>query len=175
MRKTLVSFSLLGLALVTNLEAQQVMLRAHAGIGVEDLYKAGGGVSATVIAPGGKYNIGGRFTYHAGDTFTIPIGVGSADFDLGLYIFAAEFGAQWLSLPVIIRTVANVGAAWAEVAGPAGGSTTSEAHLALGPSLLVALPFGNGGFAGIEAKYWNVQDTQNSFAVYFTIGGVFGR
>ena len=175
MCKTSTLVSLFWLAFVTNLEAQHVMLRAHAGIGTEDIYGAGGGVSATVVTPGGKYNVGGRFTYHTGDTFTFQ----TTTFDADIFIVAAEFGAQLFSGPVIVRTVGNVGGAWVDVASSSSGApgviTTTEVRLALGPSLLVALPLGSGGFVGIEAKYWNITDIEKTFAIYFTIGGAFGR
>jgi hypothetical protein len=177
MGKTLALVSLSWLAFAANLEAQHVMLRAHAGIGAKDIYGAGGGISATVVTPGGKYNVGGRFTYHTGDTFTFQSARGNTQFDADIFIVAAEFGAQLLSEPVIVRTVGNVGGAWVEVgsSGVLGVTTTTEARLALGPSLLVALPLGGGGFAGIEAKYWNITDIEKTFAIYFTIGGAFGR
>ena len=43
----------MALSIGTNLEAQHMMLRAHVGLGAEDIYGAGGGVSATVVAPAG--------------------------------------------------------------------------------------------------------------------------
>lgn len=158
--------TLLLLAVVTPATAQGFLIRLHGGYGIEDGYNAGIGGTVGVNVPfiGGRaFFLGGRVTNHFGKTDDVS-GV-----EAKVLLYGVEFGAQWLARPVVVRMAGGVGVGRATITPPTG-TSVSESNLALGPGLIIAVPFGQGGFVGVEAKYWNIKGIENAFAVYATVG-----
>lgn len=164
-------------------EGQAVVVRGIGGYGFKDGYDAGFGGSAGIEFPliGGRpFFLGGRVMYHAGTEVALPTAfsdqldvVGEVD----QLHYGLEFGATWVSNPIILRTSGGIGVAHIEGESTEGPVTVSEStdELVLSPGLIIAAPIDGGrAFIGVEGKWLRVRNFDDAIALYATFGYRFG-
>ena len=154
---------------------QTIVLRAVGGTGFNDGYRGGFGGSAGIEFPliGRRpFFIGGRVVRHVGSETTLPESLGGPDVsgELDQLQYGLEFGATWVSNPIIVRTSGGIGIA--RLSGtPDGGEEQTSSELLLQPGLLLAVPIEDGrAFIGVEGKLLRVQNAEDAFALYGTFG-----
>ena len=154
---------------------QEVVLRATAGSGFSDGYGTGLGASAGIEFPflrDRTWFVGGRFMHHGGGDAELPESLGGPDTPgtVSQVHYGLEFGATWISSPVILRTSGGIGIA--RLTGETtDGTKTSSNELLLGPGFILAVPMADdAAFLGIELKWHRVQNYDSSLALYGTLG-----
>lgn len=157
--------------------AQDVVLRAMGGSGFANGYRGGFGGSLGIEFPliGDRpFFLGARVMRHVGSEMTLPESLGGPDVigDVDQLQYGLEFGATWVSSPIIVRTSGGIGIArLSGTPSASGGEALTSNELVLGPGVLLAVPINNRrAFVGLEAKFLRIQNFENTFAVYGTVG-----
>lgn len=152
--------------------------RALGGYGSGDFYGPGFGFAAGAELPfstGRTFIVGFRGLYHTGtsDSDLSDVTAGNLIGGVSQSQALVEFGTVWLRKPLMVATVGTLGIAHMSF-DVAGVNLDSENKFLVGPGLLIAKPFGETGFLGIEFKYSKISDFDSSFGVFATFGGAWG-